>query len=200
MTMSKSTLHSRTEWLIGCMLLVALIITRSGMPRSHFGTDINFPDASWSVFWLCGALTTRRWWPALFLLACVAVDFFVIASGVAADCFTPAYPFLIPAYLSLWAMGRFLSAGLQFGAGALLQSALSVLLGTTVCFTVSNLGFYLASGQFVWMTGTDYAQVVIHFWPHYLKTTSMYAGIGLVIYHIARFANDARETKSEKSM
>src|SRR5882757_2471136 len=102
----KANQQPRNELLTGCILLLVLVLTRSGITRSHFGTEFNLPDASWAVFWLTGAFTLQRVWPLLLMLACVAVDYFVIAGGVSAYCFTPAYPFLIPAYLSLWAFGR----------------------------------------------------------------------------------------------
>ncbi|MGE3892385.1 MAG: hypothetical protein AB7F79_12530, partial [Steroidobacteraceae bacterium] len=156
-----------------------------GIIRSHFGTDIKLPDASWAVFWLTGALTLKRWWPALLMLACVTVDYFVIAGGVSAYCFTPAYPFLLPAYLSLWAMGRWSSTQLQLDARSVLNLSLSILLGTTACFAISNIGFYAASGHFAQMTITEYTQAVLRYWPRYLQTTAMYVTGGLTIYLIA---------------
>ncbi|MGE0116298.1 MAG: hypothetical protein AB7T07_15610, partial [Steroidobacteraceae bacterium] len=157
-----------------------------GIIRSHFGTDIKLPDASWAVFWLTGALTLKRWWPALLMLACVAVDYFVIAGGVSAYCFTPAYPFLLPAYLSLWAMGRWSRTQLPVNSRSLLNLALSVLLGVTACFAISNLGFYLAAGYFAQLPASLYAQAVLRYWPNFLQNTTMYVGVGLLIHYIVR--------------
>lgn len=177
--------ESQTELLIGCVLLLALVLTRSGITRSHFGTDINLPDASWAVFWLIGAFTRKRWWPALLMLACVAVDYFVIAGGVSDYCFTPAYPFLIPAYLSLWAMGRWSRTQLPVHTQSLLRIVISVLIGVCASFLFSNLGFYLSSGYFAQMPALLYAQAVMRYWPHYLLYTATYVGVGLLIHYIA---------------
>jgi hypothetical protein len=178
---------SRSEILIGCLLLLVLAITRSGITRSHFGTEINLPDASWAVFWLTGAFTHKRWWPALLMLACVAIDYFVIAGGVSAYCFTPAYPFLIPAYLSLWATGRWTQHA--SGKAYLARSAVALFVGVSACFIISNIGFYLAAGYFAQMPAMLYAKAVARYWPHYLLHTSMYAGAGLLIAYIVRSRN-----------
>jgi hypothetical protein len=180
--MQNNTSESSKEILVGCLLLLALAVTRSGITRSHFGTEINLPDASWAVFWLTGAFTHRRWWPALLMPACVAIDYFVIAGGVSAYCFTPAYPFLIPAYLSLWATGRWLQPGSRNIYA--LRAAASLVAGVSACFIISNIGFYLAAGYFAQMPAMLYAQTVARYWPYYLLHTSVYAGAGLVIAYI----------------
>lgn len=180
----QDTRESSKEILIGCLLLLVLAVTRSGITRSHFGTEINLPDASWAVFFLTGALTHKRWWPALLMLACVAIDYFVIAGGVSAYCFTPAYPFLIPAYLSLWAAGKWLQRA--SGTAYALRAAIAVAVGVGACFSVSNMGFYVASGYFAQMPALLYAQTITHYLPYYLLHTSVYAGAGLLIAYIVR--------------
>ncbi len=194
MTSHNETIASRTDLFIGCLLLLLLAVTRSGITRSHFGTSISLPDASWAVFWLAGALTFKRHWPVLLLFCCVAVDYFVIAGGVSADCFTPAYPFLIPAYLSLWWAGRQLRPYLHSKA-VVPYATLSLLLSVTTCFIISNLGFYLA-GYTAKMSALAYAQTVLRYWPHYLQTAALYAGTGLLIYHIARHLPAVRMPRS----
>lgn len=193
--MEHNARNSTREMSIGCLLLLALALTRSGITRSHFGTEINLPDASWAMFLLAGYLTASRWWPPVFMLACVAIDYFVIAGGVSAYCFTPAYTFLIPAYLSLWASGRWLQRRTQ---PLLLNSALAVLAGVSACFIISNIGFYLAAGYFTQMPAMLYAQAVTRYWPYYLLHTAIYAGTGLIIHYIishraARSLNESQD-------
>ena len=175
---------SRHELLIGCLLLLALLITRSGITRSHFGTEFNVPDASWAVFWLAGMFTRQFAWPAVMLGCCAAVDYFAVASGTSADCFTLAYPFLIPAYLSLLGMGRLSGRQPTTSFVTALQVALSVTIGVTICFVISNMGFYLAS-EFAAMSATDYVQAVLRYWPGYLQTTAIYVLVGLVTGYLA---------------
>ncbi len=182
--MQDNTGNTSRELLIGSLLLLVLVITRSGITRSHFGTDINLPDASWAMFWLLGVLTHQRGWPMASMACCVAVDYFVIAGGVAADCFTPAYVFLIPAYGALWLSGRWLRR--QTTDKYLLRTATSLVAGVSACFAISNLGFYLASGYSGEMSMSAYAAAVARYWPHYLLHASVYAGAGLLIAYIAQ--------------
>lgn len=192
--MPNTRVSSKQIW-VGCLLLLALAVTRSGITRSHFGTDINLPDASWAVFLLTGAFTAKRGWPVLLMLACVAIDYFVIAGGVSAYCFTPAYPFLIPAYLSLWAAGKWLQCA--SGNAYALRAAIAVVVGVSACFVISNIGFYLASGYFAQMPALLYAQTVTHYLPYYLLHTSVYAGAGLLIAYIMRNRKDLADRMSK---
>lgn len=189
--MQHHTREPSREALIGCLLLLVLALTRSGITRSHFGTELHLPDASWAMFWLTGVFTHKRWWPALLLLASVAIDYFVIAGGVSAYCFTPAYPFLIPAYLSLWALGRWLQH--SHGSSKVLPAAASLLAGVSACFIISNLGFYLAAGYFTHMPLMLYARSVARYWPYYLLYTGVYSGAGLLIAYIVRSRKELTE-------
>jgi hypothetical protein len=173
----------RNELLIGCGLLLALILTRSGITRSHFGTEFNLPDASWAVFWMMGAFTALAAWPMLLLIACVIVDYLVIAGGVSDYCATPAYAFLLPAYLSLWALGRWSRSQLPMRARSLPLLVSSIVVGVTTCFAISNISFYYLSGYFADMPLALYAQKVVRYWPYYLLHTAIYAGVGLVIHY-----------------
>lgn len=187
--MSDNKPLKRNELLIGAVLLLALLLTRSGITRSHFGTEFNLPDASWAVFWMTGAFTRKLVWPVLLLLACVAVDYWVIAGGVSSYCFTPAYPFLIPAYFSLWGMGRWLQRATHNSTHHhglyLLRAAASMVAGVSLCFAISNIGFYVAAGYFAQMPASLYAQAIVGYWPSYLLTSSVYAGVGVLIRYIA---------------
>ncbi len=198
--MHTNTTNKRNELLIGCILLLVLVLTRSGITRSHFGTEFNLPDASWAVFWMTGAFAAKRLWPVLLMLACVAVDYFVIAGGVSAYCFTPAYPFLIPAYLSLWAMGRWSQSQLPVHAASLPRLAVSILIGVSACFAISNLGFYLSSGYFAQMPALLYAQTVARYWPYSMLHTTVYVGVGLVTHYALshrRAAATAKHTSEQ---
>jgi hypothetical protein len=186
-THRNSTPH--TEGFIGCTLLLILTLTRSGIIRTHFGDDISLPDASWAMFWLTGLLTRRLWWPVLLMGACVAIDYYVIAHGVSAYCFTPAYPFLILAYGSLWWLGR--KSMLPSHGKDWLPVTVSVAAGAISCFLITNVGFYLASGYFGAMSALLYSQAVARYLPHYLWQTALYAGGGVLI---ARLVNTMKSS------
>src|SRR5262245_45440466 len=115
--MASETRSTYSDWLIGIALLLVLAVTRSG----HFGSSFKLPDASWAMFWLSGALALRWWWPMVMMIAAALIDYFVISNGVSSYCLTPAYPFLIPTYLSLWFTGRWVANFLNGGARSLLR-------------------------------------------------------------------------------
>lgn len=182
----KQTSHH--EWQIASALLLALVITRSG----HFGSAFKLPDASWAMFWLCGALTKRWWWPALLMIAAALVDCFVISHGVSSYCVTPAYPFLIPTYLALWFAGRWANNALHTDILSSMKVLLSIASGVTLAFIISNASFYMLAGYFPKLSAWQYTQDVMHYWPHYFIYTAMYAITGLLIRFIIQTAYDAR--------
>jgi len=173
----------RNEIIIGSLLLLVLILTRSGITRSHFGTEFNLPDASWAVFWLMGLLTTFSAWPVMLLVTCAVVDYVVIHGGVSAYCVTPAYAFLIPAYLSLWMMGKWSQSQLPIRTASLLRLMLSLAIGVTTCFVITNISFYLLSGYFSHLSASAFAINVSRYWLYYLLHTAVYAGVGLIIHY-----------------
>jgi integral membrane sensor domain MASE1 len=166
-----TTSTPRHNLLIGSLLLLALLVTRSGITRSHFGTSLSLPDASWAMFFVCGALLAARWWPVLLMGCCMAVDYAVTAQGSGIDCFTAGYPLLAPAYLSLWYAGRLTQ--LDVSRWHLLRTAVLLLLGVTACFIIANVGYYLAS-DYSRLSAADYTRAVLRYWPGYLQTTAIY--------------------------
>ena len=179
--MITATRSVQRDWVTGCMLLLVLIITRSG----HFGTSLKLPDASWAVFWLSGAFAIRWWWTAIFMVAAAIVDYIVISHGVSSYCVTPAYPFLIPTYAALWGAGRWVSQSLGFEWQSLLRVAVSVLNGVTVAFIISNYSFYLFSGNFASLTTWQFTQATMQYWPAYLLHVTVYVVTGLLIHSIS---------------
>ncbi|HEX2585113.1 MAG TPA: hypothetical protein VHL14_08270 [Steroidobacteraceae bacterium] len=191
-TQSRST---STDWLIGGTLLLMLVLTRSG----HFGSSLKLPDASWAMFWLGGALALRWWWPAIMLVASAAIDYFVISNGVSSYCVTPAYPFIIPAYFSLWFAGRWIAGHLNADAQSLLRTGISILGGVTFAFIITNVGFYLFAGYFSSMPAWTYLQAVVKYWPGYMLHTSIYAVTGLLIRYIVVSLRNSASTQSASS-
>jgi len=184
------------DWLIGGILMLILILTRSG----HFGSSFKLPDTSWAMFWLSGALSLRWWWPALMMVAAALIDYFVISNGVSSYCVTPAYPFLIPAYLSLCVTGRWAAHSLNGDARSLLRVAVSILNGVTLAFIISNVGFYLFAGYFSKMTAWQYFKAVSQYWSGYLAHASLYIATALLIRSIVSALRGARTETQTSGM
>ena len=168
------------QWLIAGFLLAFMILT-----RAHLVDHLQ--DASWAIFFLAGFyLRSYLSFPLLWLSA-FAIDLIVIEyQGVSNFCFTPAYPFLIPAYAALWLSGRWLAKqdrnDLNFHYFFLLFSA--VMVGTTISFLISNGGFYIFSGRFSELNMTAYLESVFKYFPLYLETTLIYVSVA-ALGHIA---------------
>jgi len=168
------------QYLIAILLLLAMILT-----RSHITAHLQ--DASWAIFFLVGfylrdSLLKTYAFPFFFLVAFV-IDLMVIdAQGGTHYCFTPSYPFLIPSYAAMWFAGRWFAANYAENFGGLFKFAGAALLGTVVCFLISNLGFYYFAGKFEAMSLMQYAQSVAKYLPAYLTTTGLYLGFAGLIH------------------
>lgn len=171
---------------VGLALLSLLWITRSGVVGSHFGSALNLPDASWAVFWLLGFwVRPMRWLIAAFIASATA-DYFAVQQGTSADCFTPAYIFLIPAYLSLWVMGRWAQRQSMLEESTWVTPALSILVGVFACFTLANIGIYLASDTINQLSIWNYTVAVAHYLPLYLTTTALYVSVDLLLAYVIK--------------
>lgn len=194
--MNTNSRSLRSDWCIGIALLLVMAMTRSG----HFGSDFKLPDASWAIFWLSGAFALRWWWPAVMIIAAVLTDYFVISHGVSSYCATPAYPFLIPTYLSLWFSGRWVANALNTELRSALRVALSIVSGVTAAFIISNASFYAFAGYFSTMSAWQYTQAVIQYWPGYLLHTAAYALTGLLLSFVIESLNKQRASEQTSSI
>ena len=170
---------AKTQLLIGGVLLVLMVVTRGNL-FSHMA------DASWAIFFMVGfylkSETLSKLAFPLFFLAAFVIDLIVIdAQGGVHYCFTPSYPFLIPAYAAMWFAGRWFANKYQENTRGLATFVASAAAGVAVCFLISNAGFYFFSGKFEEMTVAQYASSVAHYLPGYLKITAIYLSFaGLV--------------------
>jgi hypothetical protein len=102
-------------------------------------------DASWAVFFLGGLYIGSSRIFALFMLLAVLVDYVATQHlGVSSYCLSPAYPFLLPAYATLWWGGRWLARRWDPSRAlrTLALAAASVAIAVSVCFVISNASFY----------------------------------------------------------
>ena len=178
-----NTQISNRTWIIGGLLLLTMVLT-----RSHLINHIQ--DTSWAVFFLLGFYIRRIFVFGLFFLAAFAVDLFIIdAQGGTSFCFTPSYPFLIPAYAALWAGGRWFANHYHENLRGGIYFVGAAVIGITVSFLISNFGFYWFSGRFPDMSSLEYVQRIVKYLPMYLQTTLLYLGIAGVIHLAVTHAN-----------
>ena len=160
---SSGTMH---KWIIVAALASVMGVTRLG----HFGEFAGLPDASWAVFFLAGLwLADMVLFGAFFLLAWI-IDLAAVALGTPADCFSPAYLFLIPAYGSLWIAG--------IATSRLSLAPVTVAVGAAAAFSIANLGMYLSASDPA-LTALAYVEAVAGYFPHYLLTMAGFVAAGL---------------------
>ncbi len=170
----------KTKLIIGGLLLLAMVVTRGNI-------SAHLQDASWAIFFLVGfylrgALCGRYAFP-LFFAAAFIIDLIVIdAQGGTHYCFTPSYPFLIPAYAAMWFAGRWFANQYQENALGLIKFVGAAFVGVVVCFLISNIGFYFFAGKFEAMSIIEYAQSVAKYLPSYLSTTAVYLGFTALLH------------------
>lgn len=167
----------RFDVFVALAFCAAMWLTRS----HHFATSAPLPDASWATFFLAGALARRWIAPAALLVNAAAIDYLALLGGVSDYCVTPAYPFLAPTYLSLWAAGRWASSVPQGSIRSTLRICVALLLGVAAAFLISNASFYAFAGYFDEMSALEYSQRVIRYLPTFLEGTALYSGIVLGI-------------------
>lgn len=154
----------------------------------HFGSAVQLPDASWAVFFLAGMSLGSAGWFAAFLAEAAAIDFLAITvGGVSGWCVTPAYPFLAFAYGALWLAGRWCGREGMSGGRGWARAVAALLAGVTAAFLISNGSFYLLSGYFPELSGSEYAARVARYYPRYALYAFLYAALGLAGYRFFRW-------------
>jgi uncharacterized membrane protein len=165
------------------VLLTALLATTMLVTRgSHFDALIGLPDASLAVFFFAGLALPGFASFGLLLALAAGIDLFAVnAADVAADCFTPAYPWLALAYGCLWFAGMRARAHARVGA-----SALHVIVASTLAFAISNLSFFAFSGQFPTLSLERYVAATWQYALPYVGYTCVYVAIGALCMQLAR--------------
>lgn len=172
------SLSKNQTYVIGGLLLFILIATRSTL-FSHI------QDASWAVFFILGFYIHKAIGLPIFLLAVFVVDMIVIqAKGGENYCFTISYPFLAPAYGSLWLAGRWLSNNYSESIKGLAYLGLAAVVGITVCDVISSGAFYWFSGRFEDTNITEFAGRIAKYLPMYMKSAMFYIGVAAIVHFI----------------
>jgi len=158
-----------------------LLITRG----QHSLIFNQLPSASWAVFFLLGFYITKKIWFTIFILLAFSIDLYAVTwGGVSNFCVSPAYPFLIPAYGSLWLAGHFYQKYYIFHLKTI-PLLLAVSIGGIVfCELFSSGGFYFLSGRFIDTSMTVFFERVVTFFPSYVSSTFFYLSLAMFV-HIA---------------
>ncbi len=146
----------------------------------HFGDLQTPPDASWAVFFLAGLFVPQSTFFALLFLEAALIDLLATTYGGVSDwCITPAYLFLVPTYGVLWFAGRICRRHDLDRTVGLIRTLAALTGAVGLAFAISNAGFYFLSGYFDHLPIQNYFRQVAGYFPSYLFTTSVYAGLVL---------------------
>lgn len=172
-------LSTKNQWLVGGMLLAAMLITRAHV------TD-HLLDASWAVFFLAGFYLRNVLAFGVFMATAVAIDYVAISQfGVSDFCVSQAYVALVPAYGALFVAGRWFAGQFQ---GETLVTALKLVAAVFVGFVASELissgSFYFFSGRFADLNMAEFGDRLLKYAPHGLYVTSLYTTVGVFV-HVA---------------
>ena len=181
-------LTTRSQWLIGSLLVLFLTVTRG----HHFASLSHLPDASWSVFFLAGVyLRSWRVLPLLITLA-GALDYMAITYGGVSDfCVSTAYILLLPAYTCLWLAGRWYAERYQFKWNTLLILTATVLVGAFLCEVLSSGGFYFFSGRFEETIPAEFGVRLVKYFPFNLQSMVFYVGMAAIVHWVFTLVMDS---------
>lgn len=159
------------------LLALLMAATRLG---GHLGTAWSLPDASWAVFFLAGFYLRREWrWalPAL-LLEAVAIDIAAIRYyGISNFCVTAAYWFNVPAYAALWMAGMWLRGVHDGHLRDLGRLALSLGVGVSVSFLLTQGSFYWLGGRVPQPSVGGWWQNFSAWYGYFMLVTAGYVGV-----------------------
>jgi len=174
-------LTRRQQIAIGLVLTLLMLLTRS----HHWAGIHSLPDASWAIFFLLGVYVRALWVVPALIAASVAIDYAAITWGGVSDfCVSPAYWLLIPAYLALFAGGRFYARGHRLSLPGLARLAGVALAVVAVAELLTSGGFYFFSGRFAEPTLAGFVPRFATYFPHMLGTFMLYLGAAAAV-HVA---------------
>ncbi|MHB1145945.1 MAG: hypothetical protein ACYCZS_13715 [Thiobacillus sp.] len=184
-----SNLTTRQQISIVAALALLMLFTRS----HHWASIHSLPDASWAIFFLLGVYVRALWVVPALIAASVAIDYVAITWGGVSDfCVSPAYWLLIPAYLALFAGGRFYARGHSLSLLGLFRLAGVALTVVVIAELFTSGGFYFFSGRFAEPTLAGFIPRFEKYFPHMLGTFALYLGLAATV-HVALAAAFRRD-------
>lgn len=151
----------------------------------HLATLAHLPDASWAIFFVVGFYFSSFAVIALFLAQAFLIDYLVLTQlGIGQSCFTIAYSFLLPAYLSLWFAGKWLSERYALNLSGFKNFIFAAVSGVVVCELISSGSYYLinvpGSASF-----SEFMSRQALYLPHALLNAMGYLMLALVTHLVA---------------
>ncbi|WP_075172234.1 hypothetical protein [Neptunomonas phycophila] len=173
---------SLPQLMIGLALLVLMAVTRG----QHFASVDALPSASWAVFFIAGVYLRSHWSFTFYMAAAVLLDLSSLAAGASiADCITPSYIALIPAYASLWLAGRWFAQKMTLNAVGILRLTMAMVCGLVLAQLISSGSYYLFSGQFANPTIAEFVERMVAYTPRRLESLAFYIGMAACVHVIS---------------
>jgi hypothetical protein len=189
-------LTARQQISIGAALTLLMLLTRS----HHWPSIHSLPDASWAIFFLLGVYVRALWVVPALIAASVMIDYAAITwGGVSGFCVSPAYWLLIPAYLALFAGGRFYARGHRLSLLGLFRLVGVALVAVAAAELLTSGGVYLFSGRFTEPTLAGFIPRFEQYFPHMLGTFALYLGAA-AITHVALAAAAFRRDDGPRTL
>lgn len=186
----------RQQLILGSVLIFLLVLTRG----HHFASINQLPAASWAVFFLAGVYLRPLWVLPTLLLTAFGLDLIAVTwGGVSNFCVSPAYPFLLPAYGSLWLGGRWLRRHITLQWSGLLPLIAAVVGSAFVCDLFSSGGFYFFSGRFEQTTLIEFGSRVVTYFPPYLASMAFYIAVAAVLHVVVHRIQHAQHSGGQTS-
>jgi len=164
----------------------------------HVASLAHLPDASWAIFFIVGFYCSSFAVIALFLAQAFFIDYLALTQlGLGESCFTLAYSFLLPAYLSLWFAGKYLSKRAELSLTGFKSFMIAAVSGIMVCELISSGSFY-----FINVPGTaslgEFMGRFAQYLPHALMFTMSYLLVALVAHLV--FTATAQKTAARSKI
>ena len=148
----------------------------------HLASLAHLPDASWAIFFVAGFYFSSFAVIALFLAQAFLIDYIVVTQlGIGQSCYTIAYSFVLPAYLSMWFGGRWLANRYTVNIVGFRNFLISALLGIVVCELISSGSYYFINVP-VNASFTEFMGRIIQYLPYAVEITFAYLVTALVIH------------------
>jgi hypothetical protein len=154
----------------------------------HMASFAYLPDASWAIFFVVGFYFSSVSVIAFFLAQAFLIDYLVVSKlGIGQSCFTIAYAFLLPAYLSMWFAGKWVAKRYALNLNGFKNFMLAAVLGVFVCEVISSGSYYFINvpGQ---ASFAEFASRIVQYLPYALEITLAYLFSALVMHLVVTAA------------
>lgn len=180
------------------IVLIFVLSAVMWLTRGHHMASLAYlPDASWAIFFAVGFYFSSFAVIALFLAQAFLIDYLVLTQlGIGQACFTLAYSFLLPAYLSLWFAGKWFAKRYALNLNSFKSFVLAAVSGIIVCELISSGSYYFINVPGVASIGEFMGRIALYL-PHALAITMSYL-IVILVAHLVVIAAANKVTDPSK--